>query len=58
MEGYDFIFEHYKIKEMDFVPNTIEDFHDTKKVVSFCLESGLSLMTGRYSGITTDDFWS
>ena len=32
MEGYDFIFEHHKIADTDFVPNTIEDFHDTKKV--------------------------
>ena len=32
MEGYDFIFEHHKIADSDFVPNTIEDFHDTKKV--------------------------
>ena len=32
MEGYDYVFAHYKIAETDFVPNTIEDFHDTKKV--------------------------
>ena len=32
MEGYDFIFEHHKIADSDFVPNTIEDFHATKKV--------------------------
>ena len=32
MEGYDYIFENRKIAETDFVPNTIEDFHDTKKV--------------------------
>ena len=32
MEGYDFIFEHHKIADSDFVPNTIEDFHVTKKV--------------------------
>ena len=37
MEGYDFIFENYKVAEMDFVPNTIEDFHETKKVFSFLL---------------------
>ena len=58
MDGYDFIFEHYEIKEMDFVPNTIEDFHDTKKVQICLLELDLSLMTGRFSGITTDGFWS
>ena len=32
MEGYDFIFEHHKIADTDFVPNAIEDFHDAKKV--------------------------
>ncbi|KAL9070533.1 MAG: hypothetical protein Q9161_004830 [Pseudevernia consocians] len=32
MEGYEYIFEHYQIMEMDYLPNTIEDFHDTKKI--------------------------
>ena len=32
MEGHDYIFEHGKVAEPDFVPNTIEDFHDTRKV--------------------------
>lgn len=32
MEGFDHILEHDEVAESDFVPNTIEDFHDTKKV--------------------------
>ena len=56
MEGYDYIFENYKIAETDFVPNTIEDFHDTKKVKSLLLRGDLStkLMTCRYSGNITE----
>lgn len=30
--GYDNIFKDYEIAELDFVPNTIEDFHDKEKV--------------------------
>ena len=32
MEGHDYIFGDSKIPDPDFVPNTIEFFHDTKKV--------------------------
>lgn len=32
MEGYDHILERDDVAELNFVPNTIEDFHDTKKV--------------------------
>ena len=42
MEGYDSIFEHHKIADTDFVPNTIEDFHDTKKV-----RQSINLLPGR-----------
>lgn len=40
MEGYDFIFEHDGIADTDFVPNTIENFHDTKKVLSYPFRFG------------------
>ena len=36
-EGHNYIFENYKVAEKDFVPNTIEDFHDTEKVDSSSL---------------------
>ena len=47
MEGYDHILEHDKVGETDFVPNTIEDFHDTKKVIEefFSSESHLRIVT-------------
>ena len=46
MEGHDFIFEKQKLDDENFVPNTIEDFHDTKKArQSFPLELNLHTKT-------------
>lgn len=47
MKGYDYIFEHYKTTEADFVPNTLEDFHDTKKVRPSLFRAGVFMMTNR-----------
>ena len=59
MEGYDFIFEHHKIDDSDFVPNTVEDFHDMKKVRQsiFCSRVVMprnNQLLCRFSGNITD----
>ena len=42
MDGYDSSCEHPKSADSDFVTNTIEEFHDTKKV-----RQSINLLPGR-----------